>query len=109
MGVAFISLVWSENIRAYTSRSFDRNVCHDLLSNWYMQRAIAIAQLALYAAVLFPPLADLLGLQGLKIGWEGWVAAAVGAAACLVLCEIYKVGLRVQRILLGRFAPKAAG
>jgi magnesium-transporting ATPase (P-type) len=89
--VAFISLVWSENIRAYTSRSFNRCVCHDLLSNWYMQRAIAIAQLALYAAVLFPPLAGVLGLQGLKIGWEGWAAAAVGAVACLVLCEFYKL------------------
>jgi magnesium-transporting ATPase (P-type) len=96
--VAFISLVLSENIRAYTSRSFDRCVCHDLLSNWYMQRAIAIAQCALYAAVLFPPLADLLGLQGLKIGWEGWVAAAVGAAACLILCEFYKLASHMVTI-----------
>merc|ERR1712060_223455 len=94
--VAFISLVWSENVRAYTSRSFDRPVTTDLLSNKYMQRAIGIAQLALYVAVL-PGLGSVLGLAGLDINWQGWLAALVGAIACLVLCEAYKLLLRVQR------------
>merc|ERR1719450_1880313 len=52
--VAFISLVWSENIRSYTSRSFDKPVWHDILGNVNMQKAIIMAQICLYAAVLLP-------------------------------------------------------
>jgi potassium/sodium efflux P-type ATPase len=98
--VAFISLVWSENIRAYTSRSFDRPVCSEMCTNWAMQRAIGIAQAALYVAVFLPGLSDVLGLQGFRIGLEGWLAALVGAVACLVLCEAYKAVLHAQRTLL---------
>merc|ERR1712190_314932 len=63
--VAFISLVWSENVRAYIARSFDRPITTEMFSNKYMQGAIGIAQRALYLAVLCPPLADVLGLAGL--------------------------------------------
>ena len=50
--VAFISLVWSENIRAYISRSFTAPMWHDVLGNKHMQKAIVMAQICLYVAVL---------------------------------------------------------
>jgi len=92
---AFISLVWSENVRAYTSRSFERPVCSEMLANKYMQRAIAIAEAALLLAVLLPGLSGVLGLRGLELGWAGWLAALAGALATLVLCELYKLLSRV--------------
>merc|ERR1711992_94492 len=52
--VAFISLVWSENVRSYTSRSFDQPVWVNFLGNEQMQKAICMAQVALYVAVLVP-------------------------------------------------------
>merc|ERR1711977_633426 len=62
--VAFIALVWSENVRAYTSRSFEKLFIVDLLSNKYMQRAIGLAQAALYLALFLPGLSDILELEG---------------------------------------------
>merc|ERR1712224_895887 len=73
--VAFIALVWSENVRAYTSRSFDKLFIVDLLSNKHMQRAIGLAQAALYMAVLLPGLSDILELKGSEIDLKGWLAA----------------------------------
>jgi magnesium-transporting ATPase (P-type) len=89
--VAFIALVWSENVRAYTSRSFDKLFVVDLLSNAYMQRAIGLAQGALYLALFLPGLSDVLGLKGNEIDYKGWLAALLGAVACLVLCEVSKL------------------
>merc|ERR1712146_864999 len=89
--VAFIALVWSENVRAYTSRSFDKLFVVDLLSNTHMQRAIGLAQAALYLALFMPGLSDLLGLQGMEIDLQGWIAAFVGAFATLMLCEASKL------------------
>merc|ERR1719281_1168984 len=95
--VAFISLVWSEAVRAYVSRSFDRPFFEDLLSNAQMQKAILVAQIALVIAVFLPGISDaVLGLRGASIGLEGWGAAALGALATLVLCEIYKFLSRGQ-------------
>merc|ERR1712025_986435 len=89
--VAFISLVWSEAVRAYVSRSFDRPFFEDFFSNTQMQKAILMAQIALVVAVFLPGLSDaVLGLRGASIGAEGWVVAALGALATLVLCEFYK-------------------
>jgi len=87
--VAFISLVWSENIRAYTSRSFVRPIWEDMFTNRWMQIAIGIAQVALYVAIFVPGLSWVLNLRGLSIG-IGWVASLAGALGCLVLCELYK-------------------
>lgn len=88
---AFISLVYSENIRAYTSRSFTDPVWVDLCANTSMQKAIFFAQLALYAAVFIPGLnSDIFELDGQGIGYEGWIAAFLGGFGTLVLCEIYK-------------------
>ena len=71
--VAFISLVWSENVRSYTSRSFDQPVWVNLLGNWQMQKAIVMAQICLYVAVLVPGFCDMiLGLRGISIGGFGW-------------------------------------
>jgi len=90
--VAFISLVWSENVRAYTSRSFERPFWVELLRNVQMQKAILSAQVALYGAIFIPGLSNkILKLRGAHIGIEGWVAALLGACGCLVLCELYKL------------------
>merc|ERR1711998_499876 len=89
--VAFIALVWSENVRAYTSRSFEKFFVVDLLSNKYMQRAIGLAQAALYLALFLPGLSDILELKGSDIDSKGWLAAFVGAIGTLVLCEASKL------------------
>mmetsp|Transcript_24846 Transcript_24846/g.59001 ORF Transcript_24846/g.59001 Transcript_24846/m.59001 type:complete len:1056 (+) Transcript_24846:77-3244(+) len=90
--VTFISLVWSENIRSYIARSFDKPFWINLCGNRMMQYAIVLAQLALYCAVLIPGLNEqVLILSGWKIGWEGWVMALIGPAGTLILCELSKV------------------
>merc|ERR1712193_490043 len=70
--VAFISLVLSENVRAYTSRSFDKPVWTDLWKNKQMQMAIVAAQVALLLAIYTPGLTTVLGLAGSEIGAKGW-------------------------------------
>jgi len=90
--VAFISLVFAENVRAYTSRSFNRPFWEGVLINVQMQKAVVLAQLCLYAAVLIPVFSDqILGLWGVGIGGWGWGVALVGPAATLLLCEACKV------------------
>merc|ERR1711988_189297 len=96
--VAFISLVWSENVRAYTSRSFEKFFIIDLLSNKYMQRAIGLAQAALYFALFLPGLSDILQLKGIEIDYKGWVAAFIGALATLVLCEASKFVMQAMSV-----------
>eukprot|EP00429_Kryptoperidinium_foliaceum_P127441 CAMPEP_0176272736 /NCGR_PEP_ID=MMETSP0121_2-20121125/45864_1 /TAXON_ID=160619 /ORGANISM="Kryptoperidinium foliaceum, Strain CCMP 1326" /LENGTH=252 /DNA_ID=CAMNT_0017612911 /DNA_START=28 /DNA_END=786 /DNA_ORIENTATION=+ len=89
--VAFISLVWAENMRSYTSRSFDKPVWRDVLGNRHMQKAIVLAQICLYAAVLIPFFSDqILGLSGTSVGVYGWLIALTGPLGCLVLCELCK-------------------
>jgi len=90
--VAFISLVWSENIRSYTSRSFDKPIWNDVLGNVHMQKAIVMAQVCLYVAVLLPFFStDILQLRGIDVGLTGWVLALIGPFGCLVLCEACKL------------------
>merc|ERR1712232_324886 len=90
--VAFIALVWSENFRAYASRSFDRPFYVNLLGNNYMQYAACSAQVALYVAVLVPGFSDkILELRGLSIGLWGWLFALVGPLGTLILCELFKL------------------
>ncbi|CAE7208424.1 unnamed protein product, partial [Symbiodinium sp. CCMP2456] len=90
--VAFISLVWSENIRAYISRSFTNPMWHDILGNKEMQKAIVLAQICLYGAVLIPYLSDkILGLRGLEIGVFGWALAIAGPVGCFILSESCKL------------------
>jgi len=96
--VAFIALVWSENVRAYTSRSFEKFFVVDLLSNKYMQRAIGLAQAALYLALFLPGLSDILELKGIDIDSKGWFAAFLGAVATLALCEASKLARQLMTV-----------
>merc|ERR1712012_1441466 len=96
--VAFISLVWSENVRSYTSRSFDQPVWVNLWGNIQMQKAIVMAQIALYLAVLLPVFSDLiLGLRGVAVGVYGWLLALIGPVGCVVLCELCKLITKMQK------------
>jgi len=89
--VAFISLVWSENVRSYTSRSFDKPIWENVLGNKNMQYAIVLAQVCLYAAVLIPYFSDIiLKLRGVAVGVFGWGLALAGPVGCLALCEAAK-------------------
>jgi len=95
--VAFISLVYSENIRAYIARSFDRPFWVAFLANPEMQKAIVAAQVALYAAVLIPGFSTvILGLRGLDIGIWGWAVSLLGPVGTIALCEAYKVVTQYQ-------------
>merc|ERR1712038_1772311 len=90
--VAFISLVWSENVRSYTSRSFQNPVWQNFFGNSNMQKAIILAQLALYIAVLAPFFSDkILGLRGVNVGLWGWGVALLGPVGCVILCELCKL------------------
>merc|ERR1712232_246765 len=95
--VAFISLVYSENVRAYISRSFNRPVWRQLCANITMLHAVVLAQMALYVAVLVPYFSEtILELNGRNIGWWGWGVAFLGPLGCLVLCECYKIVTHFQ-------------
>merc|ERR1712038_998020 len=96
--VAFISLVWSENVRSYVSRSFDQPVWINIWGNKAMQKAIILAQVALYVAVLLPGFSDMiLGLRGVAVGINGWLLALIGPVGCVVLCEICKLITKMQK------------
>lgn len=88
---AFISLVWAENLRAYTSRSFEEGVWVKTFANPSMNKAILMAQAALYTALFLPGLNTVLGLYVYEIHWWGWILAAMGALMCMIFCEIYKM------------------
>jgi potassium/sodium efflux P-type ATPase len=90
--VAFISLVFCENVRSYTSRSFDQPVWRNLCGNMAMHKAILMAQVAMWAAVLIPGFSDkILELRGLHIGGWGYLVALTGPVATLILCELCKI------------------
>jgi magnesium-transporting ATPase (P-type) len=89
--VAFVSLVFCENVRSYTSRSFDQPIWRNLCGNVEMHKAIVLAQIALWSAVLIPGLSDrVLELRGLDIGGWGYIVALAGPVGTLVLCELCK-------------------
>jgi len=87
---AFIALVWAENFRAYCSRSFENGVWVDTFANPSMNKAIALAQAALYISLWTPGINHVLGLYVDEIHGFGWFLAIMGALACLVGCEVYK-------------------
>merc|ERR1712151_782696 len=95
--VAFISLVYSENIRAYIARSFDQPFWVNLCGNKQMLKAIILAQLALYIAVLVPGISDkILGLRGMDIGLWGWGVSLVGPVGTVIFCELAKIITHMQ-------------
>jgi magnesium-transporting ATPase (P-type) len=95
--VAFIALVWAENLRAYSARSFTRPIWVNTFQNMAMNKAILGAQAALYIALFVPGLSTQvialypIGFKGSDgIEWYGWVLAIIGALVCLTGCELYK-------------------
>jgi magnesium-transporting ATPase (P-type) len=97
--VAFVSLVLCENVRSYTSRSFDQPIWRNLCGNIEMHKAILVAQIALWSAVLIPGFSDqVLELRGSHIGGWGYLVALAGPIGTLVLCELCKVitGLQMR-------------
>jgi len=92
---AFIALVYSENLRAYTARSFDKPIWTAMFANKSMQKAIGGAQLALYIALFVPGLnSSVLELDPYFIGAYGWIMAFIGSLATVTVCEIYKCYLK---------------
>merc|ERR1711971_138597 len=90
--VAFIALVFAENVRAYIARYFDKPFWTNLCGNMQMQKAIILAQVALYVAVLVPVLSDeILKLNGMDIGVWGWAMSLAGPVLTLLLCELAKI------------------
>jgi len=88
---AFIALVFSENFRAYTARSFDSPVWVDTFANGSMQKAIAWAQVSLYMGLFIPGLNNaVLELDPAFMGIYGWIMAFLGSLATVTICEIYK-------------------
>lgn len=105
--VTFISLVWSENVRSYIARSFDKPFYVNLCGNRMMQYAIVLAQIALYSAVFIPFLSDkILVLRGKDIGGEGWALAVIGPCGTLILCELSKVITHYQMKSYQRWLAK---
>eukprot|EP00929_Paragymnodinium_shiwhaense_P042837 TRINITY_DN22100_c0_g3_i1.p1 TRINITY_DN22100_c0_g3~~TRINITY_DN22100_c0_g3_i1.p1 ORF type:complete len:331 (-),score=79.58 TRINITY_DN22100_c0_g3_i1:628-1569(-) len=95
--VAFIALVYAENVRAYIARSFDKPFWHNMWSNIQMQKAIILAQICLYLAVFLPVLStDILKLNGLEIGVWGWAMSFLGPILTIILCELAKLITRFQ-------------
>jgi len=108
--VAFISLVFCENVRAYVSRSFDKPVWVNMFGNPCMQLAVVLAIACMMLAIFCPFLSDqILSLRGWTIGVWGWLIALAGPLITLVLCELFKLvtacqmraHLRRQRELQG--------
>jgi hypothetical protein len=84
-------------MRAYVSRSFHRPIWEGMLSNPAMQKAIFLAQAALYIFICVPGLSnDVMKLDGRGLPWVGWVAGIGGGFGCLTLCELYKPFVKRQ-------------
>eukprot|EP00445_Apocalathium_hangoei_P066397 CAMPEP_0204121526 /NCGR_PEP_ID=MMETSP0361-20130328/8254_1 /ASSEMBLY_ACC=CAM_ASM_000343 /TAXON_ID=268821 /ORGANISM="Scrippsiella Hangoei, Strain SHTV-5" /LENGTH=186 /DNA_ID=CAMNT_0051072835 /DNA_START=15 /DNA_END=573 /DNA_ORIENTATION=+ len=91
--VAFISLVWADNLRCYTARSFTAPFYKGFFSNPAMFKAVAVAQVGLYRAGAERP--DL-ALHGIGIGIWGWAICLFGPLGSLVLCETLKIFTAIQ-------------
>merc|ERR1712110_244277 len=62
------------------------------MGNKHMLKAIVLAQVALYIAVLVPGVSDkILGLRGMDIGLWGWAVSFIGPVATVILCELAKI------------------
>ena len=90
-------MVWAENSRAFSSRTSDRPVLENIFSNMAMQKAITLAQIALYLITFLPGLSyPIFELQGaLILDWGFWVGIAI-AFLCILMCEVYKFVCREQ-------------
>jgi magnesium-transporting ATPase (P-type) len=88
---AFISLVWAEGFRAYTSRSFINGIWVDTFTNTSMNKAILLAQVTLILVLFVPGLNSVFDLYPYEIHGFGYFLAFLGAVSCLIICEMYKL------------------
>ena len=98
--VAFIALVWAENLRAYSARSFTKPIWENMFSNPTMNKAVFLGQICLYCGLFLPGLSNgVLDLHPLpRAGHDGiqaygWGIAVCGALSCLLGCELYKFAM----------------
>jgi magnesium-transporting ATPase (P-type) len=98
--VAFIALVWAENLRAYSARSFTKPIWNNMFSNPTMNKAVFLGQICLYCGLFLPGLSSgVLDLHPLpRAGHDGiqaygWGIAVCGALSCLLGCELYKFAM----------------
>jgi hypothetical protein len=62
-----------------------------------MQKAIFMAQVALYVFICAPYLStEIMRLDGPDLPGGGWGLGIGGAVACLVMCEVYKLFVKRQ-------------
>ena len=77
-------MTFSENIRAYTSRSFEQPFYVDFFTNVSMQWAIFMAEAAMWFVLFCPFVSDtVFSLEGKHLDWQGFV----GRELFLVLCS----------------------
>jgi magnesium-transporting ATPase (P-type) len=94
---AFVCVVWCENFRAYVARSFHRPIWEGFWNNKAMQKAIFLAQVALYVFICVPYLStEIMRLNGPDLPGTGWGLGIGGAVMCLFLCEMYKTAVKRQ-------------
>ena len=55
---AFMAVTFAENIRAYTSRSFEKPFFQDFFTNTSMQYAILLAEAAMWFVIFCPFVSD---------------------------------------------------
>jgi uncharacterized membrane protein (DUF485 family) len=68
-----------------------------MFDNWAMQKAIFMAQVALYCVICVPVLSDkIMRLDGVNMRLAGWLLGIGGGFACLIICEIYKLFVKRQ-------------
>ncbi|KAH8092786.1 calcium-transporting ATPase [Aureococcus anophagefferens] len=98
--VAFIALVWAENLRAYSARSFTKPIWNNMFSNPTMNKAVFLGQICLYCGLFLPGLSSgVLDLHPLpRAGHDGiqaygWGIAVCGALSCLLGCELDKFAM----------------
>ena len=106
---AFLCVVWSENLRAYSARNFTHPFYEKMFGNTAMQKAIGMALAALAIVVFVPGVSDtVFVLEAAALDWQGWVMDLLGAFCCLAFCEIAKIfnreAVRKARIDLAREA-----
>lgn len=88
---AFISLVWAEGFRAYSSRSFINGIWVKTFTNTGMNKAALLAQITLVLVLFVPGLDSVFDLYPYEIHGFGYFLAFLGAFSCLILCEMYKL------------------
>lgn len=86
-----MAVTFAENIRAYTSRSFEQPFYIDFWTNVSMQYAILMAETAMWFVLFCPFVSEVVfELEGKHLSWHGFAFALSAAVACVIFCELYK-------------------